>query len=345
MMKGASLRSLALVCVVGATLTGCVSGPASELAVNQGDNTSVAASSSIPGVATVSGSTSAESSKQIALSESSQRGTDEIAAELSSAEMAFIRSRPHKVAPFPLVLNRTVERYVQRFADYSVGIKASFRRSRPYLPAMVKVLEKHGLPPDLVYLSFAESSFSSKGSGPWQLCKATARRFHLKVNRYVDERRDPIMSTRAAADYLATLHKQAGDWHITLVAWNQGEAALNRYWSLRGVKYNRLIAHLPHDTRALLNRFMAVAIIAHHAERYGIEPVDFSEPPQFFHVTVKGGTPLRVVAKHSGISVRTLRKYNPALLSNRVPPNVTRYKLRIPFQMSARADAGKMFSF
>ncbi|HVB78849.1 MAG TPA: lytic transglycosylase domain-containing protein [Candidatus Binataceae bacterium] len=252
----------------------------------------------------------------------------------------YVRSEPHKVPPFPLVLNRSVQRYVDAFAEHSAGIKESFRRSRPYLPAMIRVLENHDLPPELVYLSFAESSFSSKGAGPWQLSVATARRFNLRVNRYIDERRDPIKSTRAAAKYLATLHNEVGDWRVALVGWNRGETAMDDYWSLRGVDYSRLTAHLPYNTRALLNRFMAVAIIAHQPERYGLEPVNYTESVTFRVIKVKGGTLLSTVARHEGVSVRILRRYNPAILHDRVPPGPS-YELRLPLRESADArDAG-----
>jgi membrane-bound lytic murein transglycosylase D len=248
----------------------------------------------------------------------------------------YVRSEPHKVPPFPLVLNRTVQRYVDAFAEHNEGIRGSFRRSRPYLPTMLKELESHDLPPELVYLSFAESSFSSKGAGPWQLSVATARRFNLRVNRYVDERRDPIKSTRAAAQYLAALHDEVGDWRVALVGWNRGETAMNDYWSLRGVDYSRLTSHLPYNTRSLLNRFMAVAIIAHQPERYGLEPVNYTEPRGFRVIKVKGRTPLSEVARRTGVSVRVLREYNPAILHDRVPPGAS-YELRLPLEESADA--------
>lgn len=252
----------------------------------------------------------------------------------------YVRSEPHKVPPFPLVLNEGVQRYVDAFIEHDKGLRESFRRSRPYLPTMVKVMENHDLPPDLVYLSFAESSFSSKGAGPWQLSVATARRFDLRVNKYIDERRDPIKSTRAAAKYLATLHDEVGDWRVALVGWNRGETAMNDYWSLRGADYNLLTSHLPYNTRSLLNRFMAVAIIAHQPERYGLEPVNYTEPASFRVIRVKGGTRLAEVARRVGVSVQLLRDYNPALLHDRVPPGAS-YELRLPLQESADArDAG-----
>jgi membrane-bound lytic murein transglycosylase D len=248
----------------------------------------------------------------------------------------YVRSEPHKVPPFPLVLNETVQRYVDSFADHNAGIRESFRRSRPYLPMMMKVMESHDLPPELVYLSFAESSFSSKGAGPWQLSVATARRFNLTVNRYIDERRDPIKSTHAAAQYLATLHDEVGDWRVALVGWNRGETAMNDYFSLRGVDYGLLTAHLPYNTRSLLNRFMAVAIIAHQPERYGLEPVNYTEPLNFRVIKVKGGTTLAEVSRRTGVSLSVLRDYNPAILHCRVPPGPS-YELRLPLAESADA--------
>ena len=248
----------------------------------------------------------------------------------------YVRSGPHKVPPFPLVLNQSVQRYVDAFVAHNEGIRESFRRSRPYLPMMVKVMESHDLPPELVYLSFAESSFSNKGAGPWQLSVATARRFDLRVNRYIDERRDPIKSTRAAAQYLATLHDEVGDWRVALVGWNRGETAMNDYFSLRGVDYNLLTSHLPYNTRSLLNRFMAVAIIANQPKRYGLEPVNYTEPLKFRVIKVEGGVRLSEVARRTGVPVSVLRDYNPAILHDRVPPGPS-YGLRLPLQESADA--------
>jgi membrane-bound lytic murein transglycosylase D len=330
-----------MVCLLGAALTGCVSTSAIDVASNPGDRFGLIATAPVGGNA--SPATSATPWTASALQANPSQPTDMDAAVALAEGIPYVRSEPHKVPPFPLVLNQTVQRYVDAFADHNEGIRESFRRSRPYLPMMVKVMESHDLPPELVYLSFAESTFSSKGAGPWQLSVATARRFNLKVNRYIDERRDPIKSTHAAAQYLATLHDEVGDWRVALVGWNRGETAMNDYFSLRGVDYGLLTSRLPYNTRSLLNRFMAVAIIAHQPERYGLEPVNYTGPESFRVITVKGGTTLSEVARQTGVSVRVLHDYNPAILHDRVPPGPS-YELRLPLQESAdaRDPAGEL---
>lgn len=329
-MRGNLVISLGMVGLLGAALTGCVSTPANELATNPGDR-----------FALVGGYPQATASSRPATASPSANAPDaaDMDAAVTLAEgIPYVRSEPHKVPPFPLVLNESVQRYVDAFVEHNQGIRESFRRSRPYLPMMVQVMESHDLPPELVYLSFAESSFSSKGAGPWQLSVATARRFDLRVNRYIDERRDPIKSTRAAAQYLAALHDEVGDWRVALVGWNRGETAMNDYFSLRGVDYDLLTSHLPYNTRSLLNRFMAVAIMANQPERYGLEPVNYTDPGKFRVIRVGGGTRLSEVARRTGVPVQVLRDYNPAILHDRVPPGPS-YELRLPLQESADARA------
>jgi peptidoglycan lytic transglycosylase D len=250
---------------------------------------------------------------------------------LAATEMPFVRSQPKSVAPFPLILNRTVQQYVNQYASQPQGLQQSFRRSQPYMADMVRELENEGLPRDLIYLAFAESGFSPKGDGPWQLEKATARRFGLTIDQWVDERRDPVKSTRAAAEYLATLHDASGaDWRMTLVAWNNGDRSLDRYSRLRNASYDRMMAKLPHHTRSLMNRFMAVALIARHASDYGLDDISFNQPPHYRIFKVKGGTPLSYVAKQTNMAVEAIRQANPALLRDRVPTNVESYDIRVP---------------
>jgi membrane-bound lytic murein transglycosylase D len=269
----------------------------------------------------------------------------ETSSSISSGEKAgtlatspFEHSAPHRVEPFPLVLNRTVQRYVKEYLDHSEGLTRSFSRSAPYLTQMRKLLEQHEVPPDFVYLAFAESGFSKHGAGPWQLTQSTARRYGLHINSYVDERRDPIKSTQAAAEYLATLHDQVGDWRLAVVGWNTGEASIQRFIECKGADYERMANSLPRRTRALLNRFMAVAFIANHAEEYGIQSVGYSEPVLHDKLTVRGGTALAHAAKMAHTTVDVIRMLNPALLRDRVPLSHKSYELRVPHYRQTAAN-------
>ncbi len=242
------------------------------------------------------------------------------------------------VPPFPILLNQSVRRYVSDFLNYPDHLQDTFDRSHPYLPDMVRVLRSYGLPDDLVYLAFAESEFSKRGKGPWQFNSDTAKRFGLRIDHYVDERRDPVMSTKAAAEYLATLHDAAGDdWPITLVAWNNGDRAIDRYWSLRGPNIEKFGNRLPRRTRGLLGRFMAVAYIAHHAGSYGLTPVKLDDPPAYQMTPVRGGTPLSRVALDHGTTLQRLHDLNPALLRDIVPPDQRSYSVRVPVETHASA--------
>jgi peptidoglycan lytic transglycosylase D len=247
--------------------------------------------------------------------------------------LPFVRSKPKMVPPFPVVLNGLVKRYVDDYVAQPAGLERSFRRSRPYLPEMVSLLNDQGLPPDLVYLSFAESGFSSSGAGPWQLNVVTARRYGLLINRWVDERRDPIKSTRAAAEYLATLHDQTGsDWRMTLVAWNNGDSGVERYIGLQDASYESMVTKLPRRTRQLMNRFMAVDLIARNAREYGLEvkPVSYNQPRPYRLIRVKGGMLLSRLARMVHTTIYALRYLNPALLRDRIPPAVDSYEMRVP---------------
>ena len=249
----------------------------------------------------------------------------------------FILSAPKTVPPFPIALNAYVRHYLADFMNAPDSLQDSFDRSRPYLAQMVKVLRSYGVPEDMVYLAFAESAFSGgQERGIWQLNADTARRFGLHVDYWVDERRDPVLSTQAAAEYLATLHDAAGsDWRIAVVAWNNGDHAIDRYWSYRGSNFDRLMKRLPHRTRALFGRFMAVAYIAHHAASYGLTFVNFDTAPAFRQIRVKGGVALRVLAAEYGTTIERLRSMNPALLGNFIPPWASAYNVRVPLDSQA----------
>src|SRR5436190_1309858 len=161
---------------------------------------------------------------------------------------------------------------VYKWIDYFCGAGRSvferwIKRSGRYMSLFRSVLQKEGLPPDLVHLVFVESGFNiharsySAAVGPWQFLRSTARLFGLTVNQWVDERRDPEKSTVAAARYLKHLYTIFGDWPLALASYNAGEGKILRaikqqgttnYWDLR----------LPRQTEEYVPKFMAALAIA-----------------------------------------------------------------------------------
>lgn len=251
----------------------------------------------------------------------------------------YLESQPKPVEPFPILLNRIVQKYVHEYLSQPGILRSSFGRTRPYLAQMARVMRSYGVPEDMIYLAFAESEFSRRGKGPWQFNKATAERYGLHVNHWVDERRDPILATRAAAEYLADLHDAAGsDWRMAIIGWNRGTTAISRYWAMRGENFNRYMSRLPRGTRCLLGRFMAVAFIAENSAAYGLLKINFDAPPSYHRVPVRGGTTFAVIARHFDTSVRVLRQMNPGILRDRVPPYAHSYEVRVPLLHTASAE-------
>jgi membrane-bound lytic murein transglycosylase D len=257
---------------------------------------------------------------------------------------SFVLRAPKPVAPFPIQMSRYVRRYLSDYLTAPGALQDTFDRNQPYMPDMVRVLRSYGLPDDLIYLAFAESEFTRTGRGPWQLNVDTARRFGLHVDSYVDERRDPVLSTKAAAEYLATLHDAAGeDWPVTVVGWNNGDHSIDRYWSLRGPNFEKFGNRLPRRTKMLLGRFMAVTYIARHAQSYGITAIKLDVPPPYQMLRVRGGTALSRVALDHGTTLTRLHELNPGLLRDIIPSYGRSYDVRVPIEQRASLNKNPRF--
>ena len=275
-----------------------------------------------------------------ALSDPSNFGAEPVKLEPSSAPRSpFVVGQPKPVPPFPILLNRLVQEYVDDYVSQPASWEAGVERSRPFFLEMTHALRARGVPDDMLYLSFAESDFSEHGKGPWQFNKGTAQKYGLRVDGWVDERRDPVLSTTAAAEYLSDLHEAAGfDWRVAIVGWNGGDLAINRFWLLRGDNFNRFMDLLPGRTRALMGRFMAFAFMAHHSTRYGIIHLDYDAPPEYHEVPVRGGTKLSQLAGSYHTTIAKLHDLNPALLRDRIPPDARSYRVRVPQLRTAFAE-------
>jgi membrane-bound lytic murein transglycosylase D len=205
---------------------------------------------------------------------------------------------------------------------------------------MKNLLKEQGLPEDLVYIALIESGFDpyaysrSKASGPWQFIYWTGKKYGLKVNWWVDERRDPEKSTLAAAKYLKDLYERFSSWHLAAAGYNAGEYkivnAMRRYrtgdfWKLTNYRY------LKPETKNYVPQMIAAALIAKDPEKYGFTDIQHQKPLRYEKVKVPELTSLSIIAKACETSVEEIKDLNPELLRSVTPPNQTEYEIKIPF--------------
>jgi membrane-bound lytic murein transglycosylase D len=243
---------------------------------------------------------------------------------------------PH--SDFPLVLNPEVEQFLAAMSsdgEYHRRVGVGLSRAGVYLPMIRTVFEVAGLPMDLSYLPLIESAFSltaysrARAHGMWQFISATGRHYGLEVGTLVDERRDPVRSTEAAAAYLSDLYGEFSDWYLALAAYNSGAGNVRRairksgsrdFWALRG--------YLPRETRNYVPAFIASVIVAKDPEAFGFTSPQ-EQPWNYESIEVPDALDLQFMASNSGIPLDDLRELNPAIRRDLTPARTTT-QLRVP---------------
>jgi membrane-bound lytic murein transglycosylase D len=212
-------------------------------------------------------------------------------------------------------------------------------RSGRYIPMIAKLLQEAGLPEELGYLPLIESSFlpqavsPSSAAGLWQFVPETGRKYGLQINSWVDERRDPVKSTRAAAAYLKELHQHFGRWYLTIAAYNAGQGAIKKAMRNSGAKDFWTLsetATLKDETRNFVPKFVAAALIATNPQKYGLDPISYDPPLDYDEVEVSGNLQLASLAEITGIETQTLKDLNPELLQSHTPPGESRFRVKLP---------------
>ena len=239
----------------------------------------------------------------------------------------------------PIVLDPSVQGHIRFF---NVAIRNRFEqwliRLSHYRPLVDSIFTEFQLPSDLIYLSLVESGFNphaysrARAAGPWQFMKGTAKVYGLRVDSYVDERRDPVKSTVAAARYLRDLYDLFGTWPLAMAAYNAGEGKVMRALhtaqaeSFSDIAKTRLIRR---ETKEYVPRFMAATIIAKNPDRYGF-PQNDVRPHQFEEVVVRRPIHFKAIANVTGISYQELKVLNPELRRDATPPDDPEYHLKVP---------------
>jgi membrane-bound lytic murein transglycosylase D len=241
----------------------------------------------------------------------------------------------------PLTMNDAVASYINYFSNSRTGrgsLEHGYVRSGRYSELILKTLKEEGVPQDLIYLAQAESGFhplalSRAGArGMWQFMAGRAGQYGLGRNWWVDERQDPVKSTRAAAHHLKDLYDQFGDWYLAMAAYNSGPGTVQRavertgyadYWEL----YRRGV--LPAETRNYVPIILAITIISKNPGQYGLDRLRREASLPFETVKLDHPVDLRLAAECADTSVAMLQELNPSLLRLTTPKD-QEFELRLP---------------
>ncbi len=236
--------------------------------------------------------------------------------------------------PLNNITRKFIDQYCNRMKN---SVAVMLGSANFYMPFFEEALEHYGLPLELKFLPVIESALrptaqSHAGAvGLWQFMLATGKTYGLEINTLVDERRDPVKSSYAAAHFLSDLYEKFGDWGLAIAAYNCGENAVSKallraggnegddYWSI----YNQL----PRETRGYVPAFIAATYIMNYYCEHGITPMEASLPTETDTVVVTKEVGFSQVASVCGVTVDELRALNPQYRRDIVPVD---YALRMP---------------
>jgi len=247
-----------------------------------------------------------------------------------------------RLSRIPTTIEMPLNDVTRKFIDtYSTRMKSSVAimlgAANFYNPIFEEALERYGLPLELRYLPVIESALRPSATsragaaGLWQFMIGTGKRYGLEVNTLVDERRDPIKSSEAAAHYLSDLYDMFGDWSLAIAAYNCGEGnvqkAITRSGSQEGADFWSVYNRLPRETRGYVPAFIAATYIMNYYCEHGIVPHDATLPLESDTVVVAREVSFAQIASKCHVSVDELRAINPQYRKDIVPAD---YTLRLP---------------
>lgn len=248
-----------------------------------------------------------------------------------------------------------VNRLVLKWIDYFQGpgrhhMERYLARSTRYAPIMKEILRKEGLPEDLIYIALIESGFSATAHshanavGYWQFIRSTGKHYKLRIDSFVDERRDFERATVAAADYFKGLYNLFGAWYLAIASYNVGENRVKSvvmrnktrdFWQL--ARENKL----PQETVHYVPKFLAARLIAKEPDRYGFTDIQYHPPLEFDRVRFDAPIDLKQLAAGMGVDYDDIKDLNPAYKRGvaPLPRSGGSLELRVPRGLADKALA------
>ncbi|MBN1988277.1 MAG: transglycosylase SLT domain-containing protein [Bacteroidales bacterium] len=239
--------------------------------------------------------------------------------------------------PFNSIVRSYINVYTQKKRD---RVEVMLGLTDYYFPIFEEVLDLYQLPTELRMLPVIESALNPRAvsragaTGLWQFMYGTGRMYKLTINSYVDERRDPIASSHAAARFLKDLYSIYKDWTLVIAAYNCGPGNVNKAIRRSGGKRNYwdIYYHLPRETRGYVPAFIAATYALTYHKEHNINPVAMNLPLVSDTIMVNDMLHLNQVAEVLNIPVSTLRDLNPQYKMDIIPAKEKGYVLRIPME-------------
>jgi membrane-bound lytic murein transglycosylase D len=241
----------------------------------------------------------------------------------------------------PVVVNDKVEFFIKYFQTKGRKyFEKWLARSERYLPMLKDIFRQNSLPEDLAYIALIESGFNpnaksrARAVGMWQFMKWTGKKYGLKIDSWIDERRDPEKATRAAARYLKDLYGLFNSWHLAAASYNAGEGRIMRavkkhktddFWVVANQKKT-----LKRETRDYIPKYIAALLIAKEPAKYGFTDIEYQPQIDYEKVNIPGATDLAVIAKACECLIDDIKELNPQLLRWFTPPTDSQYEIKLP---------------
>jgi len=268
---------------------------------------------------------------------------DFVKGETPLLDTATIQMRMHVLdaaSPMDLSWNPIAHSRIAFYAaNRPIHLGRMLGRVPLYFPLFEEALDRHDLPLELKYLAVVESGLNPKARshagarGLWQFMYATARGQGLRIDSYIDERRDPVRSSEAACVFLKKLYNQYGDWYLALAAYNAGPGNVNKAIRRSGGKKNfwEIRYFLPRETRNYVPAFMAVLYLMEYHAEHNIFPAELFTPYAALD-TVEVNTVLRFdqIAAHLNMDVESLSQLNPMFRLDIIPGPPEKWPLVLP---------------
>lgn len=248
-----------------------------------------------------------------------------------------------RLSRLPNVMEMPYNEIVQKFIDRYTGrlrhsVSYMLGASNFYIPIFEEALEAYGLPLELKYLPVIESALNPKATshagaaGLWQFMVATGKQYGLEINSLIDERRDPIKSSYAAAHYLKDLYNIFGDWSLVIAAYNCGPENINKaiHRADGQADYWKIYPYLPRETRGYVPAFIAANYVMNYYCEHNICPMRTTLPAKTDTVVVSKDVHLKQIADVCGIDIEELRTLNPQYRRDIVNGNNKQSVIRLP---------------